>query len=265
MPIYRKPEDKAVETVTVRLTVDERRMLDHLAALDQVTLTDFIRRLIAKRAAERGIHEPPPKMPRRRPGRPKMKRSVSEAPPTILDPKTDVYAQQEQQTQSQPPLQPPPPSVFASVSAPPPAPVFPTMEAAPTPKEEITAPAYPCFGDLVERFRDSFAHRAEGTKRELEETISFLCRDADGPAILSPSIPVEELTPERLAEVRTAIRDSAVRLAKKNLYLTYLRMMLHFAVKEPDIDLRINPSRELPPFSIVESNERRRFFTGMTD
>ena len=242
MPIYKKPEEKAVETVTVRLTVDERRMLDHLAALDQVTLTDFFRGLIAKRAEERGIGEPPPRMPRRRPGRPKIKRPVY-VPPTVLAPETVESIQQYSQTQ--PPVQ--------STSQP------------PEPKEERTAAAFLCFGDLTNRFRDSFAHRAEGTKRELEETISFLCRDAGGPAILPPTIPVADITPERLAEVRTAIRDSSVRLAKKNLYLTYLRMMLHFAVKEPDIDLRINPTRELPPFSIVESNERRRFFTGMTD
>ena len=34
MPIYKKPEEKAVETVTIRLTVDERRMLDHLSTLE---------------------------------------------------------------------------------------------------------------------------------------------------------------------------------------------------------------------------------------
>ena len=277
MPIYKKPEDKAVETVTIRLTGDERRMLDHLAALDELTLTDFIRRLIARRAEERHILEPPARKERRRPGRPKMKReSVEPLPRTseMREPPTAASAA-------------PPPAVPVSFTE---SSVIPEVArvsngpvatdvrpSAPSPSisgvvltqsvyltaQETQPPSV--FGDLVIRFRNSFVHRAEGTKRELEETIAFLCGDAAGTPIISPVLPLSDITSEYLTEVRDAIRDTDVRLAKKNLILTYLRMMLHFAVKEPDIDLRINPSRELPPLSIVESDERRRYFVGQTE
>lgn len=281
MPIYKKPEEKAVETVTIRLTLDERRMLDHLSTVDEMTLTDFIRNMIAKRAAELNIAAPPPPRPKRRPGRPKMKRPE---PSSSIEPTTST--------------KPPPvarreePRMSVSSTAPsskiPPSPeAIPLQGQSPenTPPEVVPlqgqnlenespvdafdfgkkkTPAV--FGDLAARFRESFVHRADGTKRELEESIQFLCRASEERAPIIPlQLPLCELTAERLAEVRQAVRKADARLAKKNLYLTYLRMMLHFGVKASDIDLRINPSRELPPLSIVESEERRRFFSGMTD
>jgi hypothetical protein len=280
MPIYKKPEERAGETVTIRLTLNERRMLDHLSAVDEMTLTDFIRSLIAKRATELNITEPPPPKVRRRPGRPKKKRP--ESIPSIPLTKYSTSDDDDFPLQQDVPVEQP--STAASVAStasltsylpllPNLSPVSKVPEAAP--HLSVFASAYSVipetqspsvFGDLVVRFRNSFVHRADGTKRELEDAIAFLCRETlGGRPIIPLDLPLSELTSERLNDVRLSIRDTDARLAKKNLYLTYLRMMLHFAVKEPDIDLRINPSRELPPLSIAESNESRRFFTGFSD
>ncbi len=117
------------------------------------------------------------------------------------------------------------------------------------------------FYDLVVRFHKSFAHRAEGTKKELEDTIEFLCFGGES-AIIPPETPLGTLTAERLQEIRKFIQVAELRFAKKNLHLTYLRMMLHFGVKERDIDYHVNPSGVLEPLTITESNEGWRFFTG---
>jgi hypothetical protein len=88
-----------------------------------------------------------------------------------------------------------------------------------------------------------------------------LCFGGDQ-AIIPPDSPLAAITSERLREIRKIIQGTDLRFAKKNLHLTYLRMMLHFGVKERNIDLQVNPTGELEPFSITESNEGWRFFSG---
>ncbi len=282
MPIYKKPEDKAAETVTFRLTLDERRMLDHLSTVEQMTLTDLIRSLIAKRAEDLNITEVPPPKPRRRPGRPKSKKNTEEV--DVREPKEAFRTASVFVTSKADPARlenypivdwsartEPSESSYRSEAAE----EEEDVVVQPVETEKIphtSSPLFaedekpPVFGDLAFRFLKSFTHRAEGTKRELEETLKFLCLDGrDGRPIIPQDTPISALTGEYLAEIRLSIRDSEIRLAKKNLYLTYLRMMLHFGTKEPGFDLRINPSRELPPLSIVESDERRRFFTGVNE
>lgn len=234
MPIYKTPDERASESVTVRLTIAERQMLGHLAELEGKTITDFFRDLIAKRAEELNVTELPPPMPRKRPGRPK-KRSSS-------------------MPRSQPPWASSPPAAAFDE-----APTFPNGAAAPLPEREE---GLGTFDELIVRFRDSFSHRADGTRRELEETLDFLMRPTDKPPIIPVHFPVSRLTSEKLQEIRRTIQESDLRLAKKNLHLTYLRMMLHFAVKDADFDLRVNPARDLSPLTIVESGDNWLFFTG---
>jgi hypothetical protein len=260
MPIYRKPEEKASETVTVRLTIHERRMLDHLASLEEKTLTDFLRGLIFKRAEELNITEPPPPKPKRKPGRPKMKRAAALPKPTpSVEPE-----------ESAPPVASKPPAV-PTPSAPPP-PVDDDIPIFTAPPEESpsfdqflsppTAPDQMTVRQLIERFKETFVHRADGTKQELKDAVAFFFSTQNGPPIIPPDLPVEALSSDRLKAVRDAVKESDLRFAKKNLHLTYLRMMLHFAVKEPEIKLRVNPSRVLEPLTIAESNEGWRFFAG---
>ena len=282
MPLYRSPEERASETVTIRLTIRERRMLDHLAKLEESTLTDFIRGLIFKRADELGVDEPPPPIPKRRPGRPKMKKRVAHPAPSTGDIEAPATV-----TEAAPPKLPTPSSFPApsSVIPPPPPddeildetlgpyepPEEPLVEvedeeiAIPIQIEAPESPDVPTVKDLIERFRETFAHRADGTKRELADTMDFFFSDKSGSPIISPSLPVEDLNSERLRSVREAVRTSELRLAKKNLHLTYFRMLLHFGVKERDFDIRVNPSRDLEPLTITESNEGWRFFTGRSD
>ena len=286
MPLYRSPEEKASETVTVRLTMRERRMLEHLAELEGMTLTDFIRYLIFKRADELSISEPPPKAPKRRPGRPKSKKPAVPRPsqPPMIEVAIPIPA-----------VIPPP----GTLAPPRPTPLSLSSnndeeevvildavleEALPEesliedddemiPVEVVTEidfdepepedePERMTVQEVIERFKETFVYRADGTKRELNDAMEFFFSSKNGPPIISPMLSAESLTSERLQGVRRAVKDSELRLAKKNLHLTYLRMMLHFAVKEPDIRLRVNPSRDLEPLTITESKDNWRFFAG---
>jgi hypothetical protein len=108
------------------------------------------------------------------------------------------------------------------------------------------------FGDLVTLFRDSFKDRAEGTRKELDDTLRFLTGvESDHPPLLPLEMPVEDLTSEKLNEVRKNLSFVDIRVAKKNLHLTYLRMLLHYAVKQSD-RLSINPALELASFTVSE-------------
>ena len=232
MPLYKKPEERASETVTVRLTLKERHMLVHLAELEGKTLTDFLRGLIADRAAALNVVEAPEPARMKRPGRPKRHTSVPPEPPPPL------------------PQEPAPSQV-------------PTIAGYAT--AHMPSSAKPgTFHELVERFRETFAHRADGTRRELEDTLNFLMSGLDGAPIIALETPLGALTGERLKAIREAVQTTSLRLAKKNLHLTYLRMMLHFGVKEPDIDLHVNPAHALTPLTIVEAPDNWRFFGGQT-
>ncbi len=126
MSNYKHPEIKASETVTFRLTLWERRLLDHLADVEQKSLTGLVKYLLLEHAGRLGIDELPEPKPKRRPGRPKMARPAPE---------------------------------------PPPAPIVPEAEDVPSPpvaEEDHSDEMF--FGDLVERFRMHFAGRAAGTR-----------------------------------------------------------------------------------------------------
>ncbi len=210
MTHYKNPEHKASETVTFRLTIEERRLLDYLSEIEQKSLTDLIRHLLFQEAVSKGITEVPPPPPKKKRGRPKMK------PPKESIPQAPVFEAED-------------------------------FEDNPKPNHgEMT------FFDLVEKFRNHFSGRAEGTKKELKETIQFLVESSKGEPLLSFDMPLAELTSEKLREVRDTMRTMDIRMAKKNLHLTYLRMMLHWAVKQTNIALSINPALDLKSFSISE-------------
>jgi hypothetical protein len=213
MANHKRPGEKASETVTFRLTVDERALLDHLAQADGVTLTDLFRSLIAARAAEAGIEEPPPPMPRRRPGRPRKR--VATAPG--LD-----------------------------------APAKPSLETPVSPVSQERPPAVPSFGDLLRRFESGFADRSESTRAEFNATIAWLTDAADGEPLVARSTPLTAIGSARLLRIRDRLKDLELRVAQKNLHLTYLRMLFAFAVKEPDMPLDFDPDAELAPLTAKE-------------
>ncbi len=212
MAHYKHPEDRASETVTFRLTLDERRLLDHLAKREKRSRTDLVRHLLVARAEQLGIDKLPVEPKIRRPGRPKKRRLEIGASAT--EPATSI--------------------VQSTVD-----PVAPRVEG-------------PSFGDLVERFRSHFADRAEGTRKELEETIRFLSAGEEDTPLLPLDLHLSDLTSQKLRDVRGAMTRMNLRVAKMNLHLTYLRMMLHYAVKQPDIGLNVNPGLDLKPFTVSE-------------
>ncbi len=238
MANFKSPDARASETVTFRLTLDERRLLDHLAGLAQVTLTDLLRDMLRAEANRMGVASVPDKVPRRRRGRPKKEK------PALQEPRIE--------------------ELEYGVKALGPARF---VEPEPGRDEEIPLPLYrslsrgessgrkeATFGDIVARFREHFSKRAEGTRRELEETIRFLTSpQGEGTEALLPlETTYEELTFERLKSMREEMKALPIRVAKKNLHLTYLRMMLHWAVKEPDIGLELNPAVQLKSFTLKE-------------
>ena len=210
MSLYRNPGERASEAVTFRLTVDEKRLLDHLALAAGTTLTDLFRSLLAQRAREVEVEELLPEPVRRRPGRPR---------------KTPI----------------------AKKPAAPPTPLAPVVALA----EDVDAPMS-TFGELIEGFRGHFSDRAEGTRTELEETIRFLWDNATLTALLRRNLPLSDLTSQKLASVRDAIKNMEMRFSKRNLHLTYLRMMLQWAVRQPDVTLNIDPNADMEAFSIKE-------------
>ena len=210
MSLYRNPGERASEAVTFRLTVNEKRLLDHLAFRAETTLTDLFRDLLAQRAREIEVEELPPEPVRRRPGRPRQ-------------------------------------TPIAKKKAAPATPLTPVS----VPGEDVNAPMS-TFGELVEGFRGSFSNRAEGTRKELEETIRYLRDNATLAALLPGNMPLVDLTSDKLASVRDAMKNMEMRFSRRNLYLTYLRMMFQWAIRQPDITLDIDPKTDLEAFSIKE-------------
>ncbi len=192
------------------MTVNEKRLLDHLAFRAETTLTDLFRDLLAQRAREIEVEELPPEPVRRRPGRPRK---------TPIETKTAVPA----------------------------TPLTPVSE----PEEDVNAPMA-TFGELVEGFRGHFSDRAEGTRKELDEAIRYLRDNTALTALLRRNMPLSDLTSDRLASVRDAMKNMEMRFSKRNLHLTYLRMMLQWAMRQPDVTLNIDPKTDLEAFSIKE-------------
>ncbi len=213
MSRYKHPEDRASETVTFRLTIREREILENLARAENKSRTDLIRHLLVQRANELGIEDSPVEprsQTRQKPERPKQTMPEEDVR-TERKRVERVYREREPQGDS--------------------------------------------FGDLCEMFRRHFSHRAEGTRKELDDTIQFLGDSSDRAPLLPRNLPLDELTSECLRTVRNAMATMDLRVAKKNLHLTYLRMMLHWAVKQPSIDLNVNPALDLKPFTISEMPE----------
>lgn len=107
-------------------------------------------------------------------------------------------------------------------------------------------------GEMIARFRESFGDRGEGTRRDLERTVEVLTAPREGGPLLPVELPLASLDQDAVSELRDRIGRMDLRLARKNLYLTYLRMMLHFAVKEPDLPLESSPAFDLERFTIQE-------------
>ena len=216
MANYRHPSIKASETVTFRLTVEEKHRLNQLAKLEHKSKTDLIRQLLADEADRKGLASL--KVP-----------TVTKSPAVPKSPKV------------------------STIPTGPTRPTGPTSPTTPTLEESLRSGGeLSTFGDLVERFRDSFRDRAEGTRKELDDTLRFLAGvESDYPALLPLDLSIEELTSLKLQEVRRTILLMNIRVAKKNLHLTYLRMMLHYAVKQSK-GLSINPAMELASFTISE-------------
>ena len=210
MSLYRNPGERASEAVTFRLTVNEKRLLDHLAFCAGTTLTDLFRDLLAQRAREIEVNELPAETVRRRPGRPR-KTPIAKKKAVPATPLTPV-------------------SVL---------------------DEDVNAPMS-TFGELVEGFREHFSDRAEGTRKELDETIRYLRDNAALTALLRRNMPLSDLTSDKLASVRDAMKNMEMRFSKRNLRLTYLRMMFQWAIRQPDVTLDIDPKTDLEAFSIKE-------------
>ena len=233
---------RAGESVTFRLTRREKALLDHLAELEGKTRTDLFRELIELRAREHGVQDAPEKPKRRGPGRPKttVKTAVATMPvekqeaATVERPISVETTAPIRVEAAAPPSPPPPPKV-----EPPPRPVAATSRKA----------SAPTVGELADRFRDHFRDRAEGTRRELEQTLRFLLHE---PGILDASARVDSLDGAALRDLRRVIKGMDLRFSKKNLHLTYLRMMLSFAVKSMPVVLDANPVEDLAAFTAKE-------------
>ena len=197
MPKTVSTAERASETITLRLTKEQRRTLLLVAAAEGVTATEVVRRQLQRRAIELGL-------------------APAEGEAAL-------------------PSLPPPPERASRAPAPIPG----------------------SFGGLAARFQATFAERGEGTRRELEATLRFLTEPASGaPAPLLPAdLPLAELTPPRLAALRAALLSSPLRLSRKNLHLTYLRMLLNFAVKRREVAADLNPGAALRPLTALEAGE----------
>ena len=222
MSLSRKINEKATETVTFRLRRDEKLLLNHLASLENTTLTGLVRSMLTSKAKELDVTNLPTTQPRRKPGRPPQITNAVKKTTEIISAAQRSYISQTS-------------SVKECIS--------------PNLQTEIT------FGDLVVMFQESFLGRAEGTRRDLAETVDFLKHGLNGGELIPMQIPLSQLTLTHLDQARISMKTIDIRLSKKNLHLTYLRMMLHFAIKQPDIVMHINPAINLRPFTLKELSE----------
>jgi hypothetical protein len=206
MPRVVSAVERASETVTIRLTREQKRLLERIAAATGSTATDVVRRHIFATASALGL-------------------AAAETATAATD-RAPVRAARGA-------------AARASVIAAP-------AEAQPG-----------SFGDLAVRARASFAERGEGARRELDETIVILSElaDANGDPLLPTDLPLAALTAERLLALRMALRTSGLRLSRKNLCLTYFRMMLNPALRQGELPAEANPGEALRPFTAIEFGE----------
>jgi len=206
MPRTVTAQTRASETITIRLTRDQKRLLERIASATGTTATGVLRMHIRDKARQLGLLD------------------VENVVTAVEEPTRDRAGAPE------------PLGVTATPS---------------TARQPAT------FGDLLERYRAAFVDRGEGARRELEETIAFVMEPvgASGSPVLSHDLPLAELTPARLTALREAVGLSGLRLSRKNLFLTYLRMMLHFALKQMELPADVNPGEDLRPFTAMEAGE----------
>ncbi len=212
MPKYKKPSERSSETITFRATQRDKQLLHHVAEMENTSVTGLILSLTHKRAFELGIQEVPAPPPKKRPGRPKKVKDTTKRPPETGIPS-----------------------------------IIPNQILSDVEQDTINT-----FGGLVLNFRQYFKGRAEGTRREANETIVFLMDESSGEELINKNLPLSELTGDFFKAIREAIKDMEIRFAKKNLHLTYLRMILHWALKQQNIDLHFNPATVLEPFTAKE-------------
>jgi hypothetical protein len=107
---------------------------------------------------------------------------------------------------------------------------------------------------LIAAFREHFSSRAEGTRREMEEALRFFTVSFDESIpLLDPQLPLERLEPLLLDRLRDRVRALDETLARKNLYLTYLRMMLQFGARDPRFALSSDLTQSILPLTAIEA------------
>lgn len=211
MPKNIPPELRASETVTIRLTRQQKALLERVASALELSVTDVIRSHVFQMAKQLGLT--PEEADGATEGLPGRRRSSR--PPLFSTP-----------APSQPPgsLQP-------GRAAPP-----------------------VVFGDLAGLYQETFAERGEGTRRELDDAVRYLTEAREGEAepLLPSGLGIAEITPGRLAALRERLRGAPMRLSRKNLILTYLRMMLHHAFKRRELAFDVAPGAELRAITAAE-------------
>ena len=142
MANYKDSANRAKETATFRFTSYEKRLLSHLAELQNMTQTALIRALLAERAEQMGVDAIPEPPQKRKPGRPKQNISLDAGTPP--DPLVETG------TLSGQTRAPSEPEFVAS---------------------EVESDT---FGALIVEFQAHFRMRSDKMQRELENTIRFV-------------------------------------------------------------------------------------------
>lgn len=237
MPRYVPPEKKASCTVSFRLTVEERRLLEHLSEVLGLSQTDLLRQLLRGRANALGIEEVPAR-PRPRRGRPRVVTKVM--------PSSEAGAETPSLVLSGPPV--PGEDTPLTASAVVEIPIIVEHDTSLSIEKPATLEV------LIAAFREHFSSRAEGTRRDMEEALRFFTVSLDESIpLLDPRLPLVRLEPQLFDRLRDRVRGLDETLARKNLYLTYLRMMLQFGVRDPRFALSSELTQSILPLTAIEA------------
>ncbi|MBN2803882.1 MAG: hypothetical protein JXR91_12380 [Deltaproteobacteria bacterium] len=221
MTYYKDASTRASETVTIRLTLDEKRILDHLSHIQNITKTDLIRNLLSDNAKSLGItHIPDPPIKKGR-GRPKSKKAEAlNIAPTIEIIQNNALTTEAENTSH-------------------------------TTSIETSDDAY-TFIDLANDFLDHSKDRGEKVLKEINETVSYLTKPNGYAIFIRPKTSLKEITDHFLLALRDSLKDAPLRFPLKNLYLTYLKMILNFGINKELFENDINPSEILNSFTAKE-------------
>jgi hypothetical protein len=230
----KKISQKAVETVTFRLTQKEKRLLEYVASVENKTNTDLIKDLVLEKAEELNIKELPPLPIKKRPGRPKKIRADKTDAASHTELIETDYRENEKNFKSVK-EEAAKKSEIAIVSES----VISPQQTNPENSTDTvistvkTAEKGPLSLDyLATAFKNHFASRSEGTKRELKDALDYLIYNNNLNEFVTASMQLNELNEQHLAALRTSLKDAVLKFSKKNLYLTYLRMMLQWGMKK---------------------------------